>query len=639
MNLAVASYVDAAMAKSGARAKAHGWGVSLRYLGRTLVDRSARDDQAITLGEHPGCSFVVPGLAESTPLTAGGSLLLPPGLEGVVQVAGEERPIEALRAAGGVALAPGDRALLRVTAHPEIELEVRRVERERLPLRTRISLRDLTQQLVTGAALFGSLALLWQVERPVNTIKLKGDPEALEDSALLRAMFLAPVEEPPEVLRARALYARPLLAPPPPSSSTPTPDELVAAAPAPIPMTWGGAATPEPIGGVVLPAEQPQKRRSKRERRGGRPRANDVEMFAMMGVLNASDDGALHALVGSEIVDADLDVLAGVGAPGGVVGGVIGDAPTVAEDMPVETASDEVLVEHIMGPGAAEPDELAIGSRISPPAGVASHAAEGAERTRGERDGTAAAVFEAQCDDPTIVPKRQVDVVFAIDVSTTMTFMLDKIEREIAAVDAAARGQGLDPRYGLVVFVDDVELANGGQPYVDIAELQRELAVWQAFTASNRQVRTRVANLDWPENSLDALHAAATKFQWRPAATTLRVVVHATDDDFGEAPAVQSGQAVQHTYAETLTALRAAEVRVHSFAAKIGGQCECLDVRAGIFTAYRGQKAIPEATGGAVFDIDEVAAGKLGFAAAMSGALQSAVCTHYPLSPFGAAKP
>ena len=100
------------------------------------------------------------------------------------------------------------------------------------------------------------------------------------------------------------------------------------------------------------------------------------------------------------------------------------------------------------------------------------------------------------------------------------------------------------------------------------------------------------------------------------------------------APAVQSGQAIKHGYRETVAALTAAEVRVFSFAAKIGGQCECLDVRAGLFAAYRGQKAIPAATGGAVFDIDEVASGALSFGAAVSGALQSAVCTHYPLSPF-----
>jgi hypothetical protein len=202
-------------------------------------------------------------------------------------------------------------------------------------------------------------------------------------------------------------------------------------------------------------------------------------------------------------------------------------------------------------------------------------------------------------------------------------------------VDAEARAQGLDARYGLVVFVDDVELGNAGQPYADLAALQRDLSRWRLFTASNRQIGSEASNLDWPENTLDALHAAATGFAWRPADTTLRMVVHATDDDFGEAPAIQSGQAIQHSYLETVTALRKAEVRMFSFAAKVGGQCECLDVRPGLFTRFRGRASLPDATGGASFDIDEVASGKLSFVAAVAGALKSGVCTRYPLSPFG----
>ncbi|MFY0530598.1 vWA domain-containing protein [Nannocystis pusilla] len=258
------------------------------------------------------------------------------------------------------------------------------------------------------------------------------------------------------------------------------------------------------------------------------------------------------------------------------------------------------------------------------------------DRDPGERDGLAAAVAQASCADPAVVRKQQIDVVFAVDVSTTMNFMLGKIGREIAAVDATVRAHNLDARYGLVVFVDDVMVTNGGQAFADLAALQQELAKWQQFTAGNREIAAGEANLDWPENTLDALHAAATQFAWRDRATTLRAVVHATDDDFGEAPAVQSGQRVQHGYRDTVAALRAAEVRVFSFAAKVGGACECLDVRAGLFAPYRGQQAIPAATGGAVFDIDEVASGALGFGAAVSGALQSAVCTHYPLSPFAA---
>jgi hypothetical protein len=128
---------------------------------------------------------------------------------------------------------------------------------------------------------------------------------------------------------------------------------------------------------------------------------------------------------------------------------------------------------------------------------------------------------------------------------------------------------------------------------------------------------------------------AATGFAWRPADTTLRMIVHATDDDFGEAPAIQSGQVVQHSYLQTVTALREAQVRLFSFAAKVGGQCECLDVRPGLFARFHGRASLPDATGGAVFDIDEVASGKLSFVAAVAGAVKSGVCGVYPLAPFG----
>ncbi|MBL8975849.1 MAG: VWA domain-containing protein, partial [Myxococcales bacterium] len=303
---------------------------------------------------------------------------------------------------------------------------------------------------------------------------------------------------------------------------------------------------------------------------------------------------------------------------------------------------DASFVEAPMGPGASNPPVLEDSPPPPPPPpppGVHSHPQAGVAVARGSLDGLAAVAPAADCDDPTLSKKRQLDVVFVVDVSTTMGFLLDRLEKQLAQVDREARAQGLDTRYGLVVFVDDVLLANQGQPFADLAAVQAELAHWQAFTASNRQINSTTANVDWPENSLDALHTAATGFAWRPADTTRRMVVHATDDDFGEAPAVQSGLAVQHTYLEVVAALRAAEVRMFSFAAKIGGQCECLDVRPGLFTRHRGRASLPDATGGAVFDIDEVASGKLGFAAAVAGAIKSGVCTRYPLSPFGKSPP
>ncbi len=104
---------------------------------------------------------------------------------------------------------------------------------------------------------------------------------------------------------------------------------------------------------------------------------------------------------------------------------------------------------------------------------------------------------------------------------------------------------------------------------------------------------------------------------------------------------MQSVQPVQHGYRDTVAALRAAEDSRGCSASPPGwaASASASTLRAGLFVPYRGQQAIPAATGGAVFDIDEVAAGRPGHPApAVSGAMQTAVCTHYRMAPFPAKK-
>jgi len=255
-----------------------------------------------------------------------------------------------------------------------------------------------------------------------------------------------------------------------------------------------------------------------------------------------------------------------------------------------------------------------------------SHAAAGDTRAPGEGEGKAA-VAPRTCEDPRIEPKSQVDVVFVLDVSTTMGFVLDRLAREIEAVDAEVRKHDRAPHYGLVVFVDDVMVVDGGAPFTDIAALAKEFDRWARFTADNRQIRADGDNLDWPENSLDALHAAATRFQWRDADDTVRVVVHATDDGFAMAGDVLSGAVtVEHDYAQTVAALGEAHVRVATFTARIGGKCECEDVTAGFMAPHGDAPSLPDATGGAAFDLDEVARGRLHFADAIPSLVTNAVC-------------
>jgi hypothetical protein len=596
----------------------HGWGVSLRYRGQTVGDRRIRGE-AVIVGEDPACVFVVPGLGPAAVVARGDTLIGAQGLRGTVTLAGTRTPF-----VGPCPLRPGDHAELELG--DDITLELRREDYPRLPFATWFNPRELARQLVIGAAAVATIAVLVRLESPVNTLELRGDPEADEgDSLLVRAMFAAAARVPPT--RVHDLYTFEVPPPPPPAPPEPAPMPIAAVAEEVVPV---------PLAEVDAPVPAKLRKRNQPE----------VDRVQMIGVMNsdvfAELDGVPGGVLGGVLSDDLLAANSDLGEPHGVdtlvgIGTIapIGDAPD-----PSSLQGPSGPVEAIMGPGSDHdvPPQEVVAAPLPRPGdvGTDSHIADGADAVHGVATGLAAVAPSDRCDDPSLVRKTQLDVVFVVDVSTTMTFMLDRIEKQIAQVDAEARSHALDPRYGLVVFVDDVQLANGGQPYTDLAALQQDLARWQAFTAGNRQINSTTLNLDWPENTLDAVHAAATQFAWRPADATLRVLVHATDDDFGEAPAVQSEQTVQHTYRETAAALRAAEVRMFSFAARIGGQCECLDVRAGLFKDFGGQPSLPDATGGAVFDIDAVAKGTLGFAAAVSGAIRSGVCTRYPLSPFPA---
>ena len=236
-------------------------------------------------------------------------------------------------------------------------------------------------------------------------------------------------------------------------------------------------------------------------------------------------------------------------------------------------------------------------------------------------------------DDDPVACDEDVDIVFVMDVSTSMGPFLSTLADEILVVDQALAALELPnpPHYGLVVFVDDTALLGGGAPYADVATLQDDFRMWSTFTSTNQQVAGGNSNSTWPENSLDALHAAAAGFQWRQDAA--RLVIHTTDDTFWEGPSTQNGVAIQHDYAGTVDALQSREIRVFSFAAQIGGSCECEDVTPGWSAPYLGMPAIPEATDGDVFDIDLVLAGQVSLADAINGAIETSMCD--PYDPIG----
>jgi hypothetical protein len=264
----------------------------------------------------------------------------------------------------------------------------------------------------------------------------------------------------------------------------------------------------------------------------------------------------------------------------------------------------------------------------------------GEETTRGTSSDEGPAMYfdvgvlpDAPGGDPRCM--NNLDIVFVIDVSTTMGEFIGLLSDEILAVDAAVQELDLPqaPHYGLAVFVDDAQLLNDGNPYDDALALQADFDSWAAFTSSNQQVGGGNSNVTFTENSIDGLWLAAEEFDWRPAATTDRLVIHVTDDTFWDGPTNQNGVAILHGYAETVEALQDNTVRVFSFADQIGGACECEDVTPGWSNPYMGMTAIPEATDGGVFDINQILSGMISLTASIDEAVENSHCD--PYTPVG----
>ncbi|GMV18156.1 MAG: hypothetical protein AMXMBFR56_63800 [Polyangiaceae bacterium] len=226
---------------------------------------------------------------------------------------------------------------------------------------------------------------------------------------------------------------------------------------------------------------------------------------------------------------------------------------------------------------------------------------------------------------------QAVDIVFVLDVSTGMGPFLNKLAGEIEAVDNALTplNPSSPPHYGLVVFVDDTTLANSGVPYAGVQTLKADIQTWATFTASNQQTTKGGQNTTYAENSLDALFRAATEFSWRPPGSTLRMVVHATDDTFWQGPTTQDGVQILHNYSEVTSALKVAEVHVVAFAAKLGGPLKTDDVSAGWFSPLQGAPTIPDATGGAAYALDAVLGGTILVPNVLSNGAKQARCKPY----------
>jgi hypothetical protein len=230
-----------------------------------------------------------------------------------------------------------------------------------------------------------------------------------------------------------------------------------------------------------------------------------------------------------------------------------------------------------------------------------------------------------------------IDVVFVLDVSTSMTEEFAHLRDGIASIVDAAHALTPDTGFAIVVFVDDVLAVDGCGVFDNAPALQDVFDHWRTFCATNGEPGGAPGgNGDCPENSLDALYVAATQCTWRAGAT--HIVIHVTDDTFLERPASFSGDGlgsgipVQHTYDEVVTALTGAQIRVGAFAQRTPMFCGAgtsANTAQGFFDPYMGMTAIPEATGGRVWDIADVRAGTLDMASAIDDLIVAGHCAPF----------
>lgn len=263
---------------------------------------------------------------------------------------------------------------------------------------------------------------------------------------------------------------------------------------------------------------------------------------------------------------------------------------------------------------------------------------------------------------------EDIDVVLALDVSSSMAFVLDKLDGEIDKVVTASNALKAGAHFGLVTFVDNTLLdatgdAEGGKVHTGARTLRTAFAnAKKVYTEPNRNPGDgpngpTMQNPICEEDALDALHDAAAIFPWRASAA--RIVIVVTDDTFLEKPDnygdrdgdgktnrtdfPREGDYPAHfTVDETVAALKDAKARVFSFTrVKAPGLLDVscgtgrrhssnASVTYGWSKPYAGKAPIPVATGGKNFDLDEVRTGTRSLADTINEVVLETHCAGAP---------
>ncbi len=255
-----------------------------------------------------------------------------------------------------------------------------------------------------------------------------------------------------------------------------------------------------------------------------------------------------------------------------------------------------------------------------------------------------------------------VDVVFVLDTSSSMGFVLQQLEAQIAQVVTASNSLAPDAHFGLIVFQDNYFLDNtgpleGGKVHTAASTLQSRFSYYRTtYTNNDRNpgdgpTGLTTQNPICEENSLDALYAAAKEYPWRPNAT--RVVIVATDDTFLESPdnygdrdhdgltnktdfPREGNYPALRNLGETVTALRDGKIRVFSFSRHTqpsilercgtGRRLAWADITDGWTTPYGTTPPIPTQTDGGDFDLDQVKSNAISLSATINQVVVESFC-------------
>lgn len=220
--------------------------------------------------------------------------------------------------------------------------------------------------------------------------------------------------------------------------------------------------------------------------------------------------------------------------------------------------------------------------------------AEGAIDLTTEEDGVRS-YRVAWSGEAVAAPKQPLDLVFVLDVSTTMdeiAALRGSIEALFDRIDA----QALDVRVGLTTFENDIVVHRDGE-FLDRASFFRELdsQLLEGTWIPNPELNRQLVNLELPENSLGALYRSVNGFEFRPAAR--RFLLLMTDATFLEPPAVFSdGTPAMHPYTDVEASLERVHVNLFSIHAPAYGS--------GLSEPHNGEPALVDASEGSWLDID-----------------------------------